>query len=162
MESNGSALTVRRMPFDVIYVGKAQGALRLHAASPNSPTNFLRDVPKDLWLVGSRPLTREPNDLRLAGHLLKHERSSSRSYDAGPDRNMPQQHRAGTALPSDFRPVGRMDYNEANVGDDAGKRLIRVTKVHGQPLPGSKWPVLHLTSLVGGLAPPSSDPEMVT
>ncbi len=162
VESNGSAVTVRRMPFDVIYAGKAQGAFRLHATSPNSPANFFRDASKDLWLVDSKPLTRELNDLRLAGFLLKHERSSSRSYDADSDRNVPQQNRSATTLPSDFRPVGRMDYNEANAGDDPGKRLMRVTKVQGQPLPGSKWPVLHLTSLVGALAPPSSEAEMVT
>jgi len=56
-------------------------------------------------------------------------------------------------------------YNETAVGDDSGKRLMRVAKVHGQALPGSKWPVLHLTSLVGPLAPtsvaPASVPEVV-
>ncbi|WP_411879840.1 hypothetical protein [Polaromonas sp. YR568] len=159
VESNGASVTIRRMPFTVSYAGKAQGVFRLHAASPNSPTNGLRDAPKDLWLVDSRPLVREPGDLRLAGHLLEHTRLSS--YSAGPDMSMPRQLRRPAVPPSDSRAVGRLDYNETTVGDDPGKRLMRVTKVQGQALPGSKWPVLHLTSLVGALAPASSSPEVV-
>jgi hypothetical protein len=38
---------------------------------------------------------------------------------------------------------------------------MQVTKVHGQPLLGSKWPVLHLTSLAGALTPDRSAPEVV-
>lgn len=159
VESNGASVTIRRMPFTVSYLGKAQGVFRLHAASPHSPTNVLRDAPADLWLVDSRPLKREPGDLRLAGHILEHTRSSS--YDAGPDVNMPRQLRRPAGQPSDSRPVGRLDYNEPTIGDDPGKQWMRVAKVHGQALPGSKWPVLHLTSLVGAPAPASSSPEVV-
>ena len=164
VESNGASVTIRRMPFTVSYAGKAQGVFRLHAASPNSLTNVLRDAPKDLWLVDSKPLMREPGDLRLAGHLLEHGRSSS--YDAGPDRSMPRQLRRPPAGPSsDSRAVGRLDYNETTAGDDLGKRWMRVTKLHGQALPGSKWPVLHLTSLASTPAPgssaPASAPEVV-
>jgi hypothetical protein len=147
------------MPFTVSYAGKAQGGFRLHAASPNSPTNFPRDAPKDLWLVDSRPLMRESGDLRLAGHVLEYARSYS--YSAGPERSTPRQLRRPADPPSDSRAVGRLDYNETTVGDDPGKRLMRVTTMQGQPLPGSKWPVLHLTSLVGALAPASSAPEVV-
>jgi len=86
------------MPFTVSYAG---GAFRLHAASPHSPTNVLRNAPNDLWLVDSKPLVREPDDLRLAGHLLKYQSSSS--YDAGPDRIMPQQLRRLAGQPSDSR-----------------------------------------------------------
>ena len=159
VESNGASVTIRRMPFTVSYAGTAQGVFRLHAASPHSPTNVLRNAPEDLWLVDSRPLVREPGDLRLAGHILEHTRSSS--YDAGPDVNMPRQLRRPAGQPSDSRPLGRLDYNEATAGDDPGKRWMRVGKVHGQALPGSKWPVLHLTSLVGAPAPASSGPEVV-
>lgn len=159
MESNGASVTIRRMPFTVSYAGEAPGVFRLHAASPNSLTNVLRNAPKDLWLVDSRPLKREPGDLRLAGHLLEHTRSSS--YDAGPDMSMPRQLRRPAVPPSDSRAVGRLDYNETTVDDDPAKRLMRVTKVHGQALPGSKWPVLHLTSLAGSPAPASSAPEVV-
>ena len=159
MESNGASVTIRRMPFTVSYAGEAPGVFRLHAASPNSFTNVLRNAPQELWLVDSRPLRREPGDLRLTGHILEHTRSSS--YDAGPDVNMPRQLRRPAVSPSDSRAVGRLDYNETTVGDDPGKRLMRVTKVHGQALPGSKWPVLHLTSLVGAPAPASSGPEVV-
>jgi len=154
VESNGASVTIRRMPFTVSYAGKAQGVFRLHAASPNSLTNVLRDAPKDLWLVDSKPLMREPGDLRLAGHLLEHGRSSS--YDAGPDMSMPRRLRRPAGPPSDARAAGRLDYNETTAGDDPGKRLMRVTKLHGQALPGSKWPVLHLTSLVSTPAPASS------
>ena len=159
VESNGASVTIRRMPFTVSYAGTAQGVFRLHAASPNSPTNVLRNAPQELWLVDSRPLRREPGDLRLAGHVLEHGRSSS--YDAGAGRNLSQQLRRPAGQPSDSRPLGRFDYNETTVGDDPGKRLMRVAKVHGQALPGSKWPVLHLTSLVGAPAPASSGPEAV-
>lgn len=147
------------MPFTVSYAGKAPGVFKLHAASPNSPTNVLRDAPKQLWIVDSRPLVREPGDLRLAGHLL--EQRGSSSYSAGPDSNMLRQLRRPAVPPSDSLAVGRLDHNEPTVGDDPAKRLMRVTKVHGQALPGSKWPVLHLTSLVGALAPASSSPEVV-
>lgn len=160
VESNGASVTIRRMPFTVSYAGNAPGVFRLHAASPNSPTNVLRNAPADFWLLDSRPLMREPGDLRLAGHLLEHTRSSS--YDAGPAINMPRQLRRPAGLPSDSRPVGRLDYNETTVGDDPGKRLMRVSKVQGQALAGSKWPVLHLTSLVGAPAPASSGPEVVS
>lgn len=159
VESNGASVTIRRMPFTVSYAGKAPGAFRLHAASPNSPTNVLRDAPKDLWLVDSRPLTREPGDLRLAGHILEYGRSYS--YSAGPDASMPRQIRRPAVQPSDSRPVGRLDYNETAVGDEPGNRSMRVTTVQGQALPGSKWPVLHLTSLAGTLATASSAPEVV-
>jgi hypothetical protein len=159
VESNGASVTVRRKPFTVRYAGTAEGVFRLHAASPNSPTNLLRDAPRELWLVDSRPLVREPGDLRLAGHVLEHGRSSS--YDAGAGRNTSQQLRRPAGQPSDSRPLGRFDYNEATVGDAPGKRSMQVAKVQGQALPGSKWPVLHLTSLVGAPAPASAGPELV-
>ncbi|MBA4329961.1 MAG: hypothetical protein C0428_17175 [Polaromonas sp.] len=159
VESDGSSVTVRRMPFTVSYAGQAPGVFRLHAASPNSPTTVLRNAPKDLWLVDSGPLMREPGDLRLAGHRLEHGYSSS--YAAGPDKT-PQQLRRPAGQPPDPRTVGRLDYNQTTVGDDPGMRLIRVAKVHGQPLPGSRLPVLHLTSLVGALPPASPAPEVVT
>ena len=76
-------------------------------------------------------------------------------------RSMPQQFRRPAGQPSDSRLVGRLDYNETAVGNDPGRRLMRVTKVHGQALSGSKWPVLHLTSLVGAIATASPGPEVV-
>jgi hypothetical protein len=75
---------------------------------------------------------------------------------------MPRQLRRPAGQPSDSRPVGRLDYNETTVGDDPSKRLMRVAKVQGQALPGSKWPVLHLTSLVSAPASASSAPEVVS
>ena len=160
VESNGASVTIRRMPFTVRYAGNAQGVFRLHAASPHSPTNVLRNAPKDLWLVDSRALVREPDDLRLAGHVL--QQAGSSSYDAGPDTTMSQLIRRPAGQPPDSRAVGRLDYNETTVGDDPGKRLMRVARMQGQPLPGSKWPVLHLTSLVGALAPATPAPEVVS
>ncbi len=106
VESNGASVTIRRMPFTVSYAGTAQGVFRLHAASPNSPTNLMRDAPKELWLVDSRLLVREPGDLRLAGHVLEHGRSSS--YDAGAGRNTSQQLRRPAGQPSDSRPLAAL------------------------------------------------------
>jgi hypothetical protein len=176
LESDGLSVTIRREPFTVLYAGPAQGSFKLHAASPDSPVNLLPKNPRELWLVDSRPLTREPGDLRLAGHILTrnagdlplagntrtYQSSLGSSYAAGPAVDMPQRLRRPEGLPSDHRFLGRLDYNEAPGSSEAGKPAIVVDKVHGRPLQNSKWPVLHLTSLVGEPAATSAAAQQVS
>ncbi len=162
LESDGLSVTVRRAPFAVLYAGSAQGIFRLHAAMPNSPVSSMRNAPKDLWLIEARPLTREASDLRLAGHMLLRERGLGSSYDAGPERNMLQRLQRPASLPAEQNVVARLDYNEATARNESGKPIVQVDKVHGQPIPGSTWPVLHLTSLVGARAATPSSPQKVS
>lgn len=159
VESDGSSVTLRRDAFRVVHIGEARGLFRLHAASPNSPmASAGRVAPKRMLLAAdSMAFPRAAGDLRLAGFSFRFEGPGTQgsSYSAGPQASTP---RSSFTSPPDAPAgrtlIGRADFNAADAGVDAdGKPVIAVEKIQGSPVAGSRWPVLHLLSMVGALPP---------